>query len=179
MQSMMGQGGMMGQMPITGTMPMSGTAPAANPSIGSGVDGLTAETKTEEAGGVTVEITPLNLKNSQAAALNFAVAMNTHSVNLGVDLTKLPPCERAAEEVAATHGRHRLGVAITSRAPWFSRLLTPRASLCSTGATTVTLAVRDLAGVHSVRLPGQWAKAKLGDHRVVARFARPLDSAVL
>ena len=46
-------------------------------------------TQSAEAGAVTVEITPLNLSDAKAGTLDFKVSMNTHSVELGVDLAKL------------------------------------------------------------------------------------------
>ncbi len=42
--------------------------------------------RTDEQGAVTVEVTPLDLNNA-GQTLDFEVAMNTHSVNLGMDLT--------------------------------------------------------------------------------------------
>lgn len=53
--------------------------PAENP------DSLT---KVDEQGAVAVEITPLNLENP-GETLDFDVAMNTHSVDLGMNLVKL------------------------------------------------------------------------------------------
>ncbi len=44
--------------------------------------------RTDEQGAVTVEVTPLDLNNA-AQALDFEVAMNTHSVDLGMDLAAL------------------------------------------------------------------------------------------
>ena len=45
-------------------------------------------TRTDSQGAVTVEVTPLAL-NPNGDALVFEVSMNTHSVNLGMDLGKL------------------------------------------------------------------------------------------
>ena len=42
----------------------------------------------DEQGAVVVEVTPANLSNP-AETLDFTVAMNTHSVNLGMDLAQL------------------------------------------------------------------------------------------
>ncbi len=42
--------------------------------------------RTDEQGAVTVEVTPLDLNNA-VQTLDFEIAMNTHSVNLGMDLT--------------------------------------------------------------------------------------------
>ncbi len=58
-------------------------------------------TRSAEAGAVTVDITPLNLGDTAAATLDFAVAMNTHSVDLGVDLAKLAALKVGDNEIAA------------------------------------------------------------------------------
>ena len=94
-----------------------------------------------------MEITPLNLKDSQAAALNFAVAMNTHSVDLGVDLTQLATLRAGGQEVAATQwqapaggGHHVTGTLVFPATDAQGQPLLK-------GATTVTLTIRDLAGV--------------------------------
>ena len=58
-------------------------------------------TQSAEAGAVTVEITPLNLADAKAGALDFKVVMNTHSVELGVDLAKLAVLKVGDNEVAA------------------------------------------------------------------------------
>lgn len=42
----------------------------------------------DEQGAVVVEVTPLNL-NAQGNTLDFEVALNTHSVDLGMDLAQL------------------------------------------------------------------------------------------
>lgn len=44
--------------------------------------------RTDEQGAVVITITPLNL-NGPGQTLDFEVAMNTHSVNLSMDLAKL------------------------------------------------------------------------------------------
>lgn len=44
--------------------------------------------RTDEQGAVIVAVTPENLGN-RGNTLNFRITMNTHSVNLGMDLTKL------------------------------------------------------------------------------------------
>lgn len=45
-------------------------------------------TRTDEQGAVVVEVTPLNLRNS-AGQLEFDVALNTHSVDLSMNLATL------------------------------------------------------------------------------------------
>ncbi len=58
-------------------------------------------TRSAEAGAVTVDITPLNLGDATAVTLDFKVAMNTHSVDLGVDLARLTALKAGANEIAA------------------------------------------------------------------------------
>jgi len=73
--------------------------PAAAPSVGSAEEsnaGKTAgqlpgpayETVADEQGAVSVAITPLNL-NGGKSSLDFEVALNTHSVDLSMDLAAL------------------------------------------------------------------------------------------
>lgn len=45
-------------------------------------------TRTDEQGAVVVDVTPMNLTNP-AETINIEVGMNTHSVDLSMDLTKL------------------------------------------------------------------------------------------
>lgn len=45
-------------------------------------------TQTDDQGAVVVEITPLNLRDAEQT-LDFEVSLNTHSVDLSMDLTKL------------------------------------------------------------------------------------------
>ncbi len=164
MQTMMGEGGMMGTMPMTGTMPMMdhsgmmGTMPMTGTMPGMNHSGMTgaapaanlaapgADTRTSEAGGVTVEIAPLNLDDPQAAALNFSVAMNTHSVDLGVDLAQLATLRAGGQEVKATEwqtpaggGHHVTGTLVFPATDSQGQPLLE-------GATSLTLMVRDLAG---------------------------------
>jgi hypothetical protein len=82
-----------------------------------------------------------------ATALNFAVAMNTHTVDLGVDLAQLASLRVGGDEVKATQwqapaggGHHVAG-----------RLIFPAENaqgqpLLQDGATVI-LIIRDLAGV--------------------------------
>ena len=46
-------------------------------------------TQTNDEAMVTVAVTPLNLSDKAAATLDFDVALNTHSVDLGYDLTQI------------------------------------------------------------------------------------------
>ncbi len=66
----------------TRTSVPSATAPANPPEPGALSE---ADTRIDEQGMVVFEVTPLNL-GSPGDTLDFAVAMNTHSVDLGWDL---------------------------------------------------------------------------------------------
>ncbi len=55
-------------------------------------------TQTNEEASVTVQVTPLNLDDKSAAALDFKIALNTHSVDLSYDLTSLATLSSDAGE---------------------------------------------------------------------------------
>lgn len=145
MQSMKREGGMMGHtVPMTGTMPMHGATPAAN--TPSTPDTGAADSQIAEAGGVTVQVTPLNLNDPQGTALNFAVAMDTHSVDLGVDLAQLATLRSGGQEVMATEwqapaggGHHVAGTLVFPAIDAQGRPVLQ-------GSATVTLLIRNLAG---------------------------------
>ena len=67
---------------------------------------------------VTVAVTPLNLGDKSAATLDFDIALNTHSVDLGYDLTQIATLSSdAGEKVQPTKwngpaggGHHRKGI---------------------------------------------------------------------
>ena len=67
------------------------TAPTSNNSntlAASAEQGNSDLTRTDEQGAVTFEVTPLNLSKA-ADSLEFDVSMNTHSVDLSMDLAQL------------------------------------------------------------------------------------------
>jgi hypothetical protein len=74
-------------------------------------------TRTNDEASVTVAITPLNLNDKSAASLDFKIALNTHSVDLGYDLTAIATLSNdAGEKVQPTNwagpgggGHHREG----------------------------------------------------------------------
>ena len=74
-------------------------------------------TQTNDEAMVTVVVTPLNLDDQSAATLDFEVALNTHSVDLGYDLTQIATLSNdAGEKVKPTRwdgpaggGHHRAG----------------------------------------------------------------------
>jgi hypothetical protein len=96
-------------------------------------------TRTNEGGAVTFEVTPLNLGNS-SDTLDFRVAMDTHSVELGFDLAAQAVlrtdtgAEIAPSAYQGGSGHHVDG-----------RLSFPAAK--TAGARTLTLLIRDVAGV--------------------------------
>jgi len=104
-------------------------------------------TQSAEAGAVTVEITPLNLADAGAETIDFKVVMNTHSVELGVDLTKLAALKAGGAEVAATTWQAPAGgghhVEGTLRFP----ARTAEGKLLLNGAPSLSIVIRNLAGV--------------------------------
>ena len=120
-------------------------APLATPAQAPAVMGDL--TQSAEAGAVTVEITPLNLADQGAPTLDFKVVMNTHSVELGVDLTKLAMLKAGGAEVAATTWQAPAGgghhVEGTLRFP----AKTADGKSLLTGAPGFSIAIRNLAGV--------------------------------
>ena len=104
-------------------------------------------TQSAEAGAVTVEITPLNLTDQGAPTLDFKVVMNTHSVELGVDLTKMAVLRAGAVETAAQTWQAPAGgghhVEGTLRFP----AKTADGKPLLTGAPGFSIAIRNLAGV--------------------------------
>jgi hypothetical protein len=75
-------------------------------------------TQTKEEAAVTVKVTPLNLNDSAATALDFKITLDTHSVDLGYDLTAIATLSSdAGEEVKPVKwdgpgggGHHKEGV---------------------------------------------------------------------
>ena len=74
-------------------------------------------TQTNDEAMVTVAVTPLNLNDKSAATLDFKIALNTHSVDLGYDLTAIATLSNDAGETVqplkwdgpAGGGHHRGG----------------------------------------------------------------------
>jgi hypothetical protein len=128
--------------PTATIAPTPAVAPQAAPAVPA--DNLT---QSAEAGAVTVEITPLNLADLSAATLDFKVAMNTHSVDLGVDLAKLAVLRVSDNEIAAkawqapAGGGHHVQGTLS-----FARVGAAGKSLLN-GATSFAVVIRNLAGV--------------------------------
>lgn len=100
------------------------------------------ETLVDEQGAVAVAVTPLNI-GQDGATLDFEVAMNTHSVDLSMDLATLATLTTdTGEEVAASSwdtplgGHHATGVLSFPASSAEGRLLD--------GATAVTLTLVDV-----------------------------------
>ncbi len=55
-------------------------------------------TQTKDEARVTVAVTPLNLNDQSAATLDFKIALNTHSVDLGYDLAAIATLSNDAGE---------------------------------------------------------------------------------
>lgn len=99
MQGMMGEGMMGGKGMMNGKgmmggegmgkmnagSPVTDTAKAANPSAAADE----TAPQSVEGGGVTVEVTPLTLSDAEAATLDFAISLDTHTVELDYDLAQL------------------------------------------------------------------------------------------
>src|SRR5512139_3615791 len=93
---------------------LAASTAAANTRAASAADDLT---QTNDEAMVTVAVTPLNLNDKSAATLDFKIALNTHSVDLGYDLTAIAALSNDAGETVqplkwdgpAGGGHHRGG----------------------------------------------------------------------
>ncbi len=119
------------------TAPTLAAAPMipASPATQSGED----LTRVDEQGMVVIEITPVNLKNA-SGTLDFDVAMNTHSVDLGMDLSQLATLttDTGVSEQAsawdAPGGGHHVSGKLSFRATKVGKAILE-------GATKVTLTI--------------------------------------
>jgi hypothetical protein len=100
--------------------PSSTPAPAASSPSAAAANSAPAGdalTQSNDEASVTVEVTPLNLSDKSAATLDFKIALNTHSVDLGYDLTTIATLSNDTGEKAqpakwdgpAGGGHHREG----------------------------------------------------------------------
>lgn len=114
MHEMMGMmpGAMHGGTPVTNTTSLSGTTDA----------GLANLTQTVQVGTVEIKVTPLNLPDTEAATLDFAIELNSHSQEIDIDLAKtasLTIADRSLNptvwETAIPKGHHIQGVLQFSR----------------------------------------------------------------
>ncbi|MCW5857694.1 MAG: hypothetical protein KIS63_05365 [Caldilineales bacterium] len=141
MMAMMSQmTGMMGQMQGMMGEGMPGPTMMNTPEAGAQPTPHADMTRSAEAGAVSVDVTPLNLFQSDASSLDFEIALNTHSVDLGADLAQLAVVRIDGREIAATawepsaSGGHHV-----------SGLL--RFPALAEGPNSVTLIIRNLANV--------------------------------
>jgi hypothetical protein len=100
-----------------------------------------------EDGAVTVEITPLNLADAKASALDFKVVMNTHSVELGVDLAKLAVLKVGDNEVVAKGWQAPAGSGHHVEGTLSFPAKTADGKPLLADATGFSIAIRNLAGV--------------------------------
>ena len=91
-----------------------------------------ANTRTSEAGSLTVSATPLNLADPQAATLDFALVGDGPGIDPGVDLAPLVSLRFGSQQLTATAWQPETGV-----------LSFPASDL--TGVRMVTLMIRNLA----------------------------------
>jgi len=132
--------GMMGQMQGMMGEGMPGPTMMNTPEAGAQPTPHADMTRSAEAGAVSVDVTPLNLFQSDASSLDFEIALNTHSVDLGADLAQLAVVRIDGREIAATawepsaSGGHHV-----------SGLL--RFPALAEGPNSVTLIIRNLANV--------------------------------
>ena len=146
MSSMMaGMGGSGATMSGGSPTPGSGSGMSGGPGMPGGTNSTL--TRQAQAGGVTVTVTPLNLRTPGLASLDFYVTLETHSVDLSQDLTqsavlRLPSgAELPAARWVGPRGGHHVEGTLS-----FSALDVAGASvLPATG--TLTLAIRNLGGV--------------------------------
>jgi len=100
------------------------------------------ETMVDEQGNVSVEVTPINL-NQADTSLDFEVVMNTHSVDLGMDLASLATLEAdngrsvSATLWDATPGGHHVSGTL-------SFPVTADEALLLDNATRLTMTIRDV-----------------------------------
>lgn len=98
--------------------------------------------RVDEQGAVVVEVTPLNL-NTQDNTLQFEIALNTHSVDLSMDLSSLATLSTDTGKIVqatgwdAPRGGHHVSGKLT-----FSSLIDGKSVL--DGATRVALEIREV-----------------------------------
>ena len=125
--------------PISSALPTPTDNPALLPTLFPNTVGSGEMTRMDEQGAVIFEVTPLNL-GTPADTLEFDVAMNTHSVDLGMDLAQLATLSTdtgltiQAEKWDATPGGHHVD----------GKLIFPSAQNGTSfleGASTLTLTI--------------------------------------
>jgi hypothetical protein len=126
----MDHGSMGAGLTMTATQALTATAPA-----GQAVTAPlgTPDTRTSEAGGSKISVTPLNLADPQAATLDFALALEGQGIDPGINLAPLATLRAGTQQLAAASWEPQSGV-----------LSFPATDL--TGVKTITLMIRNLAG---------------------------------
>ena len=133
-----------GSVPATTTVPLESGSTAGTPPTAAASQ---YPAVTSEAGGVTVAVTPLSLGDPQASSLDFQVALDTHTVELGGDLARLAVLKAAGQDVPASSwqapagGGHHVSGLLSFPA------LDAAGKPMLENAGTVTLVIRNLAGV--------------------------------
>ena len=100
-----------------------------------------------EAGAVTVKTTPLNLHDSQAETLDFQIVMDTHSVDLAVDLAQTAVLRIGDQEIAASDWQAPAGGGHHVEGTLSFAAVDDTGRRWLAEATAVTLVIRDLAGI--------------------------------
>jgi len=121
--------------------PLSQPAPLVQPEPLAQQPGAGDLTRTNDGGAVTFTVKPLNLGDAQAPTVDFEVAMNTHSVDLAFDLSRLSllktdtGVEAAASVWSGPGGGHHVSGILSFPADKV------------TNARSLTLIIKDVSGV--------------------------------
>jgi hypothetical protein len=141
MMQMMGHmmqlmGMMQGTMPMATTSPVSGTSGAALPAL----------TQTAPAGAVEIKVAATNLQDVEAETIDFAIELNSHSVEIDLDLAETArllvgtdEMTPIAWEAANPKGHHVTGVLRFARADEDERAMLDE-------ATEISLIIGGLPG---------------------------------
>ena len=128
--------------PISNVVPTPTDNPALIPTLFSDANGNSELARLDEQGAVVFEVTPLNL-GTPADTLEFQVSMNTHSVDLSMDLAVLSTLStdtgvsvQASKWDAIPGGHHVSGTLIFPAAPDGKSILE--------GASKLTLTIADV-----------------------------------
>ena len=105
-------------------------------------------TREDSQGAVTVRVTPLNL-NTASVTLDFAVVLDTHSVDLSMDLTQLAVL-RADTDVMVSASAWPLGSGHHYAATLSFPTETADGASLLDGATTLTLIIKDVGAPERV-----------------------------
>jgi hypothetical protein len=147
MQSMMGGGAMGPGMMGGNAMPPSEKPGPSAETPGPGTRGnIPLAPQTVEAGGVVVDVIPLNLGDENATSLDFRVALNTHSVELNKNLAQIAVLRVDDQEIPASSWQGPIGGHHVSGVLSFPATEESGQPLLQ-GANTVSLVIKGLGGV--------------------------------